>query len=402
MKKSAKLSLALALMMGTTAGVNMVAPSEASAEISDKFRLEANGIISYYSDDHNLGGYAPNNVYDNAENEHYWSNYTRVQLQYYQNKNIKYQFRLHSGYETYSTNKGTSSDAVFDQSFVEIKDRKANMVYTLGNKGAYLGQGLIHNSTGNITGAQVSFGNWYDPTCLQLIGGNKKNGSNFFAANFTHDVVKNAQLSLTYIHHDEKDSNYYALTDTFIKNKNVDMSDGSVKYNNGNVDKYQELHLLSVGSKIKAKAFTVQGEYVRNMSDNVKKGKVCKSGNYLNYYQGGQADKSSRKAWYVEVFTGPTSDMTSGLPLQKPGTNVWSLKYQDVGANAVDAHNPSFYDDAKGFRLNYGHTFVKGLSGDIAVARMKDKGGDEKADFYNKCNGKWKTLVMAELSYKFH
>jgi hypothetical protein len=74
------------------------------------------------------------------------------------------------------------------------------------------------------------------------------------------------------------------------------------------------------------------------------------------------------------------------------------LKYQDVGANSVDSHNTTFYDDARGWRLNYGHTFKKGLSADIAVARMKDKGGNDYKDNHN---GEWKTAVVAEVSYKF-
>ena len=399
MKKSIKLSIAMALMMGATAGINAVAPSTASAEISDKFRLEVNGTMSYYSDNRNLGGYAPSNVYDN-KSQNYWTGYTRLQLNYFQDKNTKFQARLHSDYETYSTDYGKSSDAFFDQSFLEIKDPKANMVYTIGKKGAYLGQGLVHNSTGNLTGAQVSFGNWYDPTCLQLMAGRKKDGSNFYAANFTHNVTKPWQISLTYIHHDARDK--YNATVTPDAKGSVYLIDGTkAKYTTIN-NAYQKLHLLSVGTKVKAKSFTVQGEFVKNLSDDVLKGKYFKNGTNYNTISGGASKENThRRAWYIEVFTGPTSDMTSGLPLCKPGTNVWSLKYQDVGANAVDAHNPTFYDDARGWRLNYGHTFKKGLAGDIAVAYMKDKGGDDKADFNNGTSGSWKTLVMAELSYKF-
>ena len=398
MKKSTKLSLTMALMVGATTGMYTIAPpQEASAEISDKFRMEINGTMSYYKDSHNLGGYAPSNVYDNSESLDYWTNYTRIQLNYHQDKNTKFQARLHSDYETFGTDYGKSSDVFFDQSFLELKDPKANIVYTIGKKGAYLGQGLVHNSTGNLSGAQISFGNWYDPTCLQLIAGRKKNGSNFFAANFTHQVTKPWQLSLTYIHHDTK--NNYLYKEDAAGTTTGTWSDGSKsKFSKADYD-HAQLHLVSIGSKVKAKNFTVQGEYVRNLSDKVAYGRTFKSGNYLDNVP--DASKSSRTAWYVEVFTGPTSDMTSGLPLQKPGTNVWSLKYQDVGANAVDAHNPTFYDDARGWRLNYGHTFKKGLAGDIAIARMKDKGGNESGDYYNQRNGSWKTLVMAELSFKF-
>ena len=365
----------MALMMGATAGMNAVAPSTASAEISDKFRMEINGVTGYVFNGKQLGG-----DYQTATagvGGSYWNTYTRLQLQYHQDKNTMFQARLHSGYDSIVKNVANSntSGAYFDQAYLQLRDRKANITYILGKKGAYLGQGLIHNSTGNLTGAQVSFGNWYDPTCLQLMYGNKKDGSNFFAANFTHNIMKPWQLSLTYIDHDKQ-----------WTAKKYDQ-DGNEWNSN-----YQELHLLSVGSKIKAKEFTVQGEFVKNFSDKVR------NGVYENKKNLSQRQNSTRRAWYIEVFTGPTSDMTSGLPLQKPGTSVWSLKYQDVGANAVDSHNTTFYDDARGWRLNYGHTFKKGLSADIAVARMKDKGGNDYKDNHN---GEWKTCVVAEVSYKF-
>lgn len=380
MKKSAKLSLALALMIGTTAGVQMLAPNNASAEISDKFRMELNGVTGYVWNPSQLGGDYQTSGEDGTRG--YWNTYTRLQLNYYQDKSTMFQARLHSGYDSIVKNvaNSNSSGAYFDQAFLQLKDQKAKMVYILGKKGAYLGQGLIHNSTGNLTGGQISFGNWYDPTCLQLIYGNKKDGSDFFAANFTHNVTKPWQVSLTYIDHDKKWTGNYKY-------------DQNGKKMNTN---YQELHLLSVGSKVKAKTFTVQGEYVKNFSDKVRNGVGHKSGSYTNTWSSTGSD--ARRAWYVEVYTGPTSDMTSGLPLQKPGTNVWSLKYQDVGANAVDSHNTTFYDDAKGFRLNYGHTFKKGLAADIAVARMKDKGG---SDYKDNHNGKWKNIVVAEVNYKF-
>lgn len=383
MKKSAKLSLALALMMGTTAGVQMLAPNNASAEVSDKFRMEINGVIGYDWDSHQLGYGKYDKDAKKTLDRDYWNNYTRLQLNYYQDKNTMFQARLHSGYETIvkdNSKVSVNSDAYFDQAFLQLRDPKANMVYILGKKGAFLGQGLIHNSTGNLTGAQVSFGNWYDPTCLQLLAGQKKDGSNFFAANFTHNVTKPWQVSLTYIDHDKEWT-------------------GSYKFNqNGKPmnTNYQELHLLSVGSKVKAKTFTVQGEFVKNFSDKVRNGVGHKVGSHTNTWSSTGSD--ARRAWYVEVYTGPTSDMTSGLPLQKPGTNVWSLKYQDVGANATDAHNTTFFDDARGWRLNYGHTFKKGLSADIAVMRMQDKG---QSDYSDNHNGKWKNAVVAEIAYKF-
>ncbi len=427
MKKSAKLSLTLALMMGITGGVQIMDTNQASAEVSDKARIEFNGVLGYIHDRQNLGVYSVNGN-GSKDYEDYTNTYNRIQFNYYQSKTIKFQARLHSDYDSFGTDYGKtgSSGAYFDQYFLELKDPKAKVNYTLGKKGAYLGQGLIHNSTGNLTGVQVSFGNWYDPECLQLMFGRKKNGSNFLAANYTKDLSKAWQLSLTGIHHDtsatfynedadgeyeggyykkDKTETYYALNESTGKvEQKTRKVEGTFVPSGKNFTQrhYNELHLVSVGSKVKAKAFTVQGEYVYNLSDSVKNGSrkysmrqgtKSASSNWI-----GSDSKSDRRAWYVEVFTGPTSDMTSGLPLQKPGTNVWSLKYQNVGCNAVDSHNPTFVDDASGVRLSYGHTFAKGLSADVAVARMKDKGGNSN---YDPANGKWKNYVMAEVAYKF-
>ena len=93
MKKSAKLSLALALMMGTTAGVQMLAPNNASAEISDKFRMELNGVTGYVWNPSQLGGDYQTSGEDGTRG--YWNTYTRLQLNYYQDKSTMFQARLH-------------------------------------------------------------------------------------------------------------------------------------------------------------------------------------------------------------------------------------------------------------------------------------------------------------------
>ncbi len=435
MKKSAKLSLTLALMMGITGGVQLMDTNTASAEVSDKARIEFNGVLGYIHDRHNMGGYSIKG--SNAKDyEDYSNTYNRIQFNYYQSKTIKFQARLHSGYETFGTDYGSSGTPFFDQYFVELKDPKAKVNYTIGKKGAYLGQGLIFNSTGNLMGLQVSFGNWYDPQCLQLIAGRRKDGYNFLAANFTKNITPNWQFSLTGLRHDKKTSFYASREDSngafeggkYNKTQTGTHKEYSWNTETGIVDSkdvkdysytwvpngkrysennYSELHLMSVGSKVKAKAFTVQGEYVYNFSDivNNNAGQKVKVQDPKNVETGGTLtktlgsnSKSDRRGWYIEVFTGPTSDMTSGLPLQKPGTNVWSLKYQDVGCNAVGDHNPTFADDQKGWRLSYGHVFAKGLSADFAIARMKDKGGNSYKDEHN---GQWKNYAMAELCYKF-
>lgn len=246
MKKSAKLSLALALMMGTTAGVQMLAPNNASAEISDKFRLELNGVIANYSDKDNAGGYARQDNYEsgNKYKHNYWNNYSRVQLDYFVDKDTKVTARLHSDFDgvgEYAKN-SNSKRAYFDQAYVQQKFRKANITGILGKKGAYLGQGMTFNSSGNLTGAQVSFGNWYDPQCLQIVYGDRDNGDRVLAFNATKDVVKNWQVS--------------------VLNLNVNSEYAANKYN-----KYR---IWSFGSKIKTPGVTIVGEYAHNTSDKMR------------------------------------------------------------------------------------------------------------------------------------
>jgi hypothetical protein len=381
MKKSVKLSIAMALMMGATAGINTVAPSTASAEISDKFRMEVNGVVGYVYNKDYLGGYAKNDANGNNLSSGYWNSYNRLVLNYFADKNVTLRTRLHSGYDTlgnYYANENTSG-AYFDQSYIDIKDPKANVTYTVGKFGAVLGQTMIYNSTGNHTGAKISLGNWYDPQSLQLWYVNKKNGQKMIAVQATKELFKNFQMTATYLKHTSSnaklDTNYYTTTE----GKKV-----TTKKEYRNTNQYTDIEDWDVGFKYKLPGVTIVGEYAQNI------------GSSERVYA--KARSTDKRAFFVEVYTGPTSDMTSGLPLQKPGTNVWSLKYQDIGSNAVGSHNTTFYDDARGWRLNYGHTFKKGLAGDIAIARMQDKGGNASSD---PANGKWKTAVVAELSYKF-
>ena len=159
MKKSAKLSLALALMMGTTAGVQVMT-NNASAEVSDKFRMELNGVTSYFHDT-SSNYYSTQRRTDNTNLGKGWNNYTRVQLTYNVDKDVKAVARLHSNYDNagdFAANKNTSG-AYFDQSYIQYNDRKNNLHYIVGKKGMTLGQSMVYNSTGNLTGVQVSYGN---------------------------------------------------------------------------------------------------------------------------------------------------------------------------------------------------------------------------------------------------
>ena len=327
----------------------------ASAEISDKFRLEMNGVISYDHDSHGLG-YNPKDVSTNKKDPNYWNSYNRLVFTFYADKNVSMHARLHSNYDDVGNQaKNTNTKgAYFDQYYLQFKDKPAHTTYLVGKKGAYLGQGMVYNSSGNLTGLQVSFGDWWGPECLQLIHADRDSGDKITAAQYTKKVSKATELSTTWL-----------MTDSEFSGRN------------------QDLRIFDAGIKAKSPELTVVGEYAHNTN--------AQHARYHNH--------AAQKGWYVELYTGPTSDMTSGLPLQKPGTSVWSLKYQDLGQQGQYVHNATFFDDHKGWRLNYGHTFRKGLSADIAFFRGKDKGTNSDGRDRNK--GKYSNVVVAELCYKF-
>lgn len=391
MKKSIKLSIAMALMVGASAGFNAVAPQTASAEISDKFRMEMNGVTSYIMNKDGLGGYAKQDK--NGDYAHgYWNHYNRLVIKYFADKNVTLTTRLHSGYDAvgdFYANDNTYG-AYFDQAWLDFKDRKANVTYSLGKMGMVLGQSMLYNSTGRHTGGKISIGNWYDPQSLQVWYVDDNSGRRTLAAQASKELFKGFQMTATYLH--RRQSRGSSSTEYYVNNKDIQKASttgtGTTKVNNrtkySNQGQFYDLRNVDVGFKATTPGITMVAEYTRN---------TASSSRISN-----RATSDDKRAFFVELYTGPTSDMTSGLPLQKPGTSVWSLKYQDIGANAVGPHNTTFFDDAKGWRLNYGHTFRKGLAGDIAVARMKDKGSNNGGD---PANGKWKTYVAAEIAYKF-
>jgi len=403
MKKSAKVSLALALMMGVVGGAQIASMNTASAEISDKFKMEMNGVISYKSvnDTSSLDSYAPTKTNGRTAN-HYWSNYYRVVLNYYQDKNVSAQFRIHSGYDTAGDfirntnyyvnpyyNKDSSSNyngkMFMDRAYVQLKDPVAKATYKVGKMGSYLGQGMVFNSTGNHTGVMASLGNWWEPNKVDFFWWDNTSGKTERGINAHVGVAKNVTLSALYIatRNGKAPATSIELTKDNQKalKKLIDQGKGYVK--NSYYTSYQEANykskILAIGAQAKLPAVTLVGEVAHNMEgSNVQKGQ---SGN--------------RKAWYLEAYTGPTSDMTSGLPLQKPGTSVWSLKYQDIGyQGTTGSHNPTFIDNVRGFRLTYGHTFRKGLAGDIAWGRYKEK-------FTNKSKNSWDNIIVGEISFKF-
>lgn len=375
MKKSAKLSLALALMMGTTAGVQVMT-NNASAEVSDKFRMEINGVSSYFHDTDKV--YYGQTRTDNTGLGKGWNNYTRVQLTYNVDKDVQAVARLHSSNDNagdFAANKNTSG-AYFDQSYIKYSDRKNNLHYIVGKKGMTLGQSMVYNSTGNLTGVQVSYGNFWDPTCFQLTYGNAKGGNRVWSAQLTQATSKATSFNATYVRGERiyNDGKY-----------SLNASNGSITQAAGKTERRTD-SFVDFGGKVKFHGVTMVGEWSRNQS-------------YKN--QGGYVLKDDdRKAWFVELYTGPTNDFGSGLPVQKVGTHAFSVRWQDVGRNGTYGHNNTFYDGKKGLRLDYGVTVKKGLSVDFVYGRMQAKNGVKGNGNYVQ-KGDWSNIFVAAINYKF-
>ena len=401
MKKSAKLSLALALMMGTTAGVNMVAPSSASAEVSDKFRLEVNGVTSYYHDTDKV--YYGQARTDNTRLGKGWSNFTRVQLNYKVDKDVGMVARLHSNYDNAGDFAKNTNDkgAYFDQSYLKYDDRKNNLHYIVGKKGMTLGQSMVYNSTGNLTGVQVAYGNWWEPTCFQMTYGDGKGGNRIWSAQLTHSVSKATSLNATYVRGEtlynkstSVDTGAYDYTlveakpgddGAFLLNGNYYKVKKTKKTKDQNTVLRETDSFIDFGAKVKFHGCTLVGEWARNQSGFNQSGKDLTN------------KEDARKAWFVELYTGPTNDFSSVLPLQKAGTHAFSVRYQDIGAYGTYSHNNTFYDDRKGVRLDYGVVLKKGLAVDFVYGRMQKKGSYQA----NADKGDWSNIFVAALNYKF-
>ena len=114
MKKSAKLSLTMALMMGVTAGAQM---GTASAEIADNFKMEVNGVTSYFHDTDKA--YYGQKRTDNTSLGKGWNNYTRVVFKYKVDNQLSATARLHSNYDNAGDYAANTNDkgAYFDQSY---------------------------------------------------------------------------------------------------------------------------------------------------------------------------------------------------------------------------------------------------------------------------------------------
>lgn len=387
MKKSAKLSLALALMMGTTAGVQVMT-NNASAEVSDKFRMELNGVTSYFHDT-SSNYYSTQRRTDNTNLGKGWNNYTRVQLTYNVDKDVKAVARLHSSYDNagdFAANKNTSG-AYFDQSYIQYNDRKNNLHYIVGKKGMTLGQSMVYNSTGNLTGVQVSYGNFWDPTCFQLTYGDAKGGNRVWSAQLTKSTSKATSFNATYV----RGESLYGKTTASLG------SSGNVNYTYSGPFTRQTDSFIDFGGKVKFHGVTLVGEYARNQSGLNQKGKPL-----------ADFSDAARQAWFIELYTGPTNDFGSGLPLQKPGTHAFSARWQNLGAYGTYNHNNTFYDNKRGLRLDYGIVLKKGLAVDFVYGRMQNLGSQIVWDKTNRINkydtskkGDWSNIYVVALNYKF-
>lgn len=398
MTKSKKLALSLALMMGATVGAQAIDTNNAEAYVSDKFRLEVNGVYSYFHDP--AGDYyttlntmavgnkasggdgtiTKTNKNDAKHVQNGWNNYTRVVFRYDVDKNTKFFARLHSGYDLYSDGYNyDKNSSYFDQGYFTFKDPVANVTYLIGKRGMTLGQSMVYNGTGNQTGVQITFGNWWDPNNLMLFWGDRKNGNRIMGAQGYFSPVKNLQLGAAYFRADVSKCKTYNLD----KDGNViKPSDKTTKvaFTHYDYDNKRD-NFVDLTAKYKFHGCTLVGEWARNTSGNAQ---------YVT------RDDSDR-AWFVELYTGPTNDFGSELPNQKVGTHVFSMRWQNIGRNGTVVHNNTFYNDMKGLRLDYGYVFKKGMSVDLVYGRMKYRGAGStvwtsKGDYNN--------IIVGSLSFK--
>lgn len=397
MTKSKKLALSLALMIGATVGAQAIDTNNAEAYVSDKFRLEVDGVYSYFHDPKGdyyttyntvaVGNKASSTSGKTSKNDmkhvqNGWNNYTRVVFRYDVDKNTKFFARLHSGYDLYSDGYNyDKNSSYFDQGYFTFKDPVANVNYLIGKRGMTLGQSMVYNATGNQSGVQITFGNWWDPNNLMLFWGDRKNGNRIMGAQGYFSPVKNLQLGAAYFRADITKNKTYNLD----KDGNViKSSDKTTKVAFTHYDYYNKRdNFIDFTSKYKFHGCTLVGEWARNTS-----------GNSSNSGKNG-----SDRAWFVELYTGPTNDFGSGLPNQKVGTHVFSVRWQDLGQYGTVVHNNTFYDDMKGLRLDYGYVFKKGMSVDLVYGRMKNKGtGKYPHDWTSK--GDYNNIIVGSLSFK--
>ncbi|WP_196594172.1 hypothetical protein [Pectinatus sottacetonis] len=352
MKKHIPIALILSII--SIANFNHVSAAMAPKDL----KITLDGVESYYSDPDTLNTYAPPSVFKDRKTKNYFDNYTRLGIKYKIDDTNYIVTRIHSGYDEEGNAAPNTNDngAYFDQAYLKHIDRKNNMTYIIGKTGAYLGQGMVYNSSGNLNGGSITYGAYWKPTCISAYYGNKNGGQTLKALNIDKEVAPNIRATATYIN--------YKIPISKINNYVTD-------------------NIYDIGINAKLHNVTLVSEYAYNSKTEPVK----------TPYMG---DKY--KGYYVELYTGPTTDMTGEMPLQKIGTQVFSLRYQNIGDYSSISPTVGFYPGYKGWRFDFGRTIAKGISADIAYYRMQKKGPEYNTNFVS---GKNKNLIVGEIAYKF-
>jgi|GEM_PF-3499038 hypothetical protein len=368
MKKTKKVMLTVVALMSLQSA-SVFAADEVHTTMGDKLKILCDGVISYYNNPDRIDTYGPK-LNNGTPADTYWDNYTRLRFDYKIDSHLSFTARLHGGYDAVSneapnTNK---TNAGWDQAFMLYRDKQSNMSYKVGKQGQYMGQGMVFDSTGNWTGVNIAYGDWTQPTNIQFCYWDSNSGNPLKAIDISQNVLPNVALSATYLDLRGASSTTVSYIDPFNT-----VTVNGIKY--PVVSTYQQDNgtwsdkIISLGARAKIHGATVLGERAHNNS----------------------SSGPDSTGYYAEVYTGPTNDMTSGLPFEKVGTEVVSLRYQDIGKSSVYAPVPGMYAGFKGWRVNYGRVLTKGVSADIAFSHMQQK---------NDPTSQNRNLVVGEIAFK--
>lgn len=358
------------LSLGTT--------TPAFAMNANDIKINVDGVWSFVHDPGQIG-YTSYKT-DGKPASNYYDSYARITMKGKFDENFSFQTRLHSGYydvgdslsagPTKDKNgdlKYESTSTYFDQAFISYRKPDSQFRITAGMQGMYMGQGLVWDATGNFDGISAHYGDWWKHgNTVNIYYGDRKTGESVKAIDVTSWVSPKIQLSAMYVNFTANGNPYYNTPMYY----NVPGTKGPIAgiptitgYNTAN-DK-----IFALGTQVKMGPVTLVAEKSHNTKE--------KKSDLANGY-------------YAEAYTGPTADFTSGLPLEKVGTSVTALTYQDIGKYSVEFPEPSLFQGKKGASITYGQVLAKGLAGDIQLAAME-----------NKDTHKNSKLVKAELAFKF-
>lgn len=315
----------------------------ASAAVTD-FRIGVDGVWSYVHDPDQLN-YLDGKTVNGGHADRYYNSYTRVKLYGRIDPNFTFTTRIHSGYfcngdniSTYPSSKYNSKDRTayltdtgnnpfFDQAYFTYRNRKSNFRMKVGMQGAYLGQGMVYDASGKLQGFGLQFGDYRDhTTSYQVYYGNRQGGEAFKAVDVSTWITPKLNLTGTFV----------GYRGTTRSNK---------EYNN---------RIYSYGTQYKIdKNLTFAAEKSRN----------------VNGTDGANVDSG----YYMQVYTGPTSDFADGLARQKVGTDATVLTYQNIGQYSVVQPIYGMPKGEKGWRIGYGKVIAKGIAASIEYADMQSK-----------------------------